>query len=122
MKKIENVHSYLECFDGKVLNDLEKVRKQVSDLVPGAVESLSYGIIAYKYNGKPLLYIGGFKYHIGLYATPIGHEAFQDELSKFKQGKGSVQFPAEIELPFDLIRRIIIFRKNTIETMKTKPK
>ena len=62
-------------------------------------------------NNKPLVYFAGYKNHIGFYATPNGHEKFAEELSVYKQGKGSVQFPLNKEIPFDLIRRIVEFRK-----------
>jgi len=77
---------------------------------PDAVESISYAMPAYKLNGKPLVYFAGYKNHIGFYATPTGHEAFKEELSKYKQGKGSVQFPVDEPMPLDLIRRIVAFR------------
>jgi len=57
-----------------------------------------------------LVYFTGFKNHIGFYATPSGHHEFAKELSKYKQGKGSVQFPASQPLPLYLIRRIVEFR------------
>lgn len=66
-------------------------------------------------NKKPLVYFAGYKNHIGFYATPNGHEAFKEELSKYKQGKGSVQFPLNEEIPYDLIRKIVIFRRNNLE-------
>ncbi|MFN7099857.1 MAG: iron chaperone [Flavobacterium sp.] len=60
---------------------------------------------AYKTYGKPLVYFAGFKNHIGFYATPTGHEAFSEALSKYKQGKGSVQFPLNQTIPYDLIKK-----------------
>jgi uncharacterized protein YdhG (YjbR/CyaY superfamily) len=42
--------------------------------------------------------------------APTGHKAFAEELSKFKQGKGSVQFPLDKPIPYDLIKRIVEFR------------
>ena len=65
---------------------------------------------AYKINGKPLVYFAGFKNHIGFYATPTGHAEFADELAKYKQGKGSVQFPLDKPIPYSLIKRIVLFR------------
>jgi uncharacterized protein YdhG (YjbR/CyaY superfamily) len=67
---------------------------------------------AYKLNGRPLVYFAGFKRHIGFYATPAGHEEFSKELSQYKQGRGSVQFPSDRPLPLDLIARIVRFRVN----------
>ena len=65
---------------------------------------------AYKTNGKPLVYFAGFKNHIGFYATPTGHTQFEKELSKYKQGKGSVQFPLDKSIPLTLIAQIVKFR------------
>jgi uncharacterized protein YdhG (YjbR/CyaY superfamily) len=65
---------------------------------------------AYRVNKKPLVYFGGYTKHIGFYATPAGHEPFKKELSTYKQGKGSVQFPLSEPIPVDLIARIVAFR------------
>lgn len=65
---------------------------------------------AYKLNKKPLVYFAAFKNHIGFYASPSGHSEFSKELSKYKQGKGSVQFLVNKPLPLDLVKRITDFR------------
>ena len=65
---------------------------------------------AYKTNKKPLVYFAGYPNHIGFYATPSGHEKFAKELAEFKQGKGSVQFPLDKPIPYDLIKKIVEFR------------
>lgn len=57
---------------------------------------------------------------LAFYATPTGHSEFADELSKYKQGKGSVQFPLDKPLPFNLIGRIIEFRVKENLTKKQK--
>lgn len=56
------------------------------------------------------MHFAAFKNHIGFYPTPSGLEAFQEELEPYKSGKGSVQFPLDAPIPFDLIRRIVEFR------------
>ena len=105
------VDEYIAAFPKEVQQKLLAIRKTISTAAPKATEAVSYGIPAYKYNGKPMVYFGAFKNHIGFYATPSGHAAFKDELSKYTQGKGSVQFPAGEPLPLGLIRRIVLFRK-----------
>jgi uncharacterized protein YdhG (YjbR/CyaY superfamily) len=57
-----------------------------------------------------LVYFAAFKNHIGFYATPSGHTEFQEELSKYRHGKGSVQFPLDKPIPYKLIERIVKFR------------
>lgn len=86
------------------------MRAILKETVPNATEGIAYGMPAYKTNGKPLVYFGGYKKHIGLYATPSGHSKFANELSKYKQGKGSVQFPLDQPIPFELIKKIVAFR------------
>ena len=76
---------------------------------PEAEESITYGMPAFKMNGRPLVYFAAFKSHIGFYATPTGHSEFADELSKYKHGKGSVQFPLDKTIPLNLIKRITEF-------------
>ncbi len=110
MKTFANVDEYIQEFENEVQERLIAVRKLVQETAPEAVESISYGMPAYKVNGKPLVYFGGYKSHIGFYATPTGHKAFEKELSKYKQGKGSVQFPLDEPLPKKLIQEIVLFR------------
>jgi len=71
---------------------------------------MAYGMPGYKTHKNPLVYFAAFKNHIGFYATPSGHTEFKDELSKYKQGKGSVQFPLDQPIPYKLIERIVQFR------------
>jgi len=105
-----NVEEYLQQFEGVCRDRLSQVRQIILKEAPDAVESISYGMPAYKTFGKPLVYFAGYAKHVGLYATPSGHEAFAKELAHYKQGKGSVQFPHNQPLPEDLIRRIVAFR------------
>ena len=106
----KNTDEYIESYPEDVQELLKKVRTAIRKMAPDAEESISYGMPAYKLNGKPLVYFAAFKNHIGFYATPTGHEEFAEELSKYKQGKGSVQFPIDKKLPLDLISKIVKFR------------
>lgn len=110
MKTFTNVDEYILEFENETRERLISVRKLILETAPEAVELISYGMPAYKVNGKPLVYFAGYKSHIGFYATPTGHKAFEKELSKYKQGKGSVQFPLNEPLPLKLIKEIVLFR------------
>jgi uncharacterized protein YdhG (YjbR/CyaY superfamily) len=110
--KIRSVDEYINTFPIEMQVLLEKVRTTIKQYAPGAMEGIAYGMPAYKLNGKPLVYFAGYKNHIGFYATPSGHAEFSTELSKYKQGKGSVQFPLDRPIPFDLIARMVDFRVN----------
>ncbi len=114
MTKISTVDEYLNQFTGDTRSRLDTMREIIRAEAPEAVESFSYGLVGYKLRGKPLVYFGGFAHHIGFYATPNGHTAFADDFAKYKQGKGSVQFPLDQPLPVDLIRRVVHYRKETV--------
>lgn len=115
---MNEVDKYIYSFPEDVRNILLQIRQIVKEEAPDAVEGFAYQMPSYKTNGKPLVYFAGFKKHIGFYATPSGHYAFSDELSKYKQGKGSVQFPFDKPIPYDLIRQIVAFR---VEENHQKP-
>jgi uncharacterized protein YdhG (YjbR/CyaY superfamily) len=114
MSNFTTVDEYINQFEGEVKTRLLKLRDVIRAESPESVESLSYGLVGYKLNKKPLVYFGGFAKHIGFYATPNGHEAFRDEFAKYKQGKGSVQFPNDQPLPLDLVKRVIEYRKKQV--------
>ena len=107
---MSEVDEYIESFPDNVRKILTRIRKIILDHAPDADESFAYQMPAYKTFGRPLVYFAGFRNHIGLYATPTGHTEFERELSGYKHGKGSVQFPLDKEIPWDLIERIVAYR------------
>lgn len=109
-KEFKTVDEYILNFPEKIRVKLETMRQTIKQNAPGSIETISYGMPAYKLNKRPLVYFGGFSSHIGFYATPTGHQEFKKELSIYKQGKGSVQFPLDQPLPLELISQIVRFR------------
>lgn len=83
-KVISTIDNYIASFPKEVQTQLKKIRSIILERAPDAVESISYGMLAYKTKGKPLVYFAAFKNHIGLYATPSGHTQFAEELSIYK--------------------------------------
>ena len=120
--QITTADEYIVSFPKEVQQLMEQVRSTIKLAAPEAEETISYGMPAYKTNGKPLVYFAAFKNHIGFYATPTGHAEFAEELSKYKQGKGSVQFPLNKPIPLELISRIVKFRveENTKKALISK--
>ena len=88
---------------------LQKLRRTIKATAPKAEEVISYAIPGYKYHGM-LIFFAAFKNHISVYPAPRGNDAFKKELSAYKGGKGTIQFPLEEPIPFDLVIRIIKFR------------
>ncbi|PKA97684.1 uncharacterized protein YdhG (YjbR/CyaY superfamily) [Flavobacteriaceae bacterium MAR_2009_75] len=118
--KATSVEAYIASFPDNVQNLLKQLRVLIKDCAPDANEAISYGMPAYKLCGKPLVYFAAYKNHIGFYATPSGHSAFAKDLSRYKQGKGSVQFSMKEPLPLELIAKIIAFRVEENERKKSK--
>lgn len=113
MNSVNTFEEYIARSTDEVQEILRKIRNIILTIAPESVESISYGMPAYKLNKKPLVYFAAFKNHIGLYATPESHKAFEKELSAYKQGKGSVQFPLNQEMPYSLIEEIVVFKKKS---------
>ncbi|WP_269225473.1 iron chaperone [Flavobacterium eburneipallidum] len=105
----QNIDEYISIQTPEVQILLEQMRQTIQKAAPEAEEVISYKMPAFKYHGM-LVYFAAYKKHIGFYATPTGHSEFEKELSVYKQGKGSVQFPLSQPLPLDLIARIVKFR------------
>ncbi len=121
--ELTGVNEYIKDFPKDVQGLLEQIRTIITQSAPAAEESIAYGMPAYKLYGRPLVYFAGFKNHIGFYAMPTGHAEFAKELSKYKQGKGSVQFPLDQPLPLPLIIKIVKFRvKENLQIARTKKK
>lgn len=107
---MNRVDDYIDSNAEDIHRILSKVRDIILQAAPGAEEGTSYGMPAYKLNGRPLVYFAAQKKHLGFYATPTGHQKFAKELSAYKQGKGSVQFPYDQPIPYELIADIVRFR------------
>ena len=120
MKTIfKDIDHYISVQTPDVQVLLEQMRQTIKKAAPKAEEVISYNMPAFKYHGM-LVYFAAYKNHIGFYATPTGHSQFKEELSIYKQGKGSVQFPLTKPLPLDLISRIVQFRMD--ENLKKSTK
>lgn len=107
-----------ECiatYEPHIQDLLIQMRKAIHQAVPEATEAISYGLPTFRINGKNMVHFGAGKHHIGFYATPDGHEEFEPELSKYKRGKGSVQFPLDKPMPLELIKRMAVFRAKQIK-------
>lgn len=119
--KLNIVDEYIAGFPTETQKVLEQIRGRIKKLVPEASETISYGVPTIMLDGVYVVYFAGFKNHVSLYPAPRENEAFKEELSAYKGGKGTVQFPLDKPLPMDLITRIVKFRlKETRERLKKK--
>jgi|SRR3989344_7314397 len=106
----QNIDEYIKEFPTDIQKILQIVRKTIRKAAPNAVEGISYQMPTFKLKGKNLVHFAAFKNHIGFYPIPSGILAFKKELTPFKKGKGSVQFPIDQPLPLELITKIVKYR------------
>jgi len=105
----KNIDEYIAGFPKEVQEILEKIRLTIRNAAPEAEERISYQIPTFTFKGN-LVHFAAFKKHIGLYPTPSGIEKFKNELSAYEGAKGSVQFPLDKPIPYELISEIVKFR------------
>jgi uncharacterized protein YdhG (YjbR/CyaY superfamily) len=103
------IDEYIAAFPLEVREKLDALRNLIKAAAPDAIEKISYQMPAFDLHGI-LVYFAAFKKHIGFYPTASGIDEFKLELSEFKQGRGSVQFPLDKPIPYDLVTRIVKFR------------
>jgi uncharacterized protein YdhG (YjbR/CyaY superfamily) len=107
--KPESIAEYIKAAPKEAQKKLREMHACIRAAAPGAEESLKWGMPSFSYR-RILVTFAVFKHHIGFFPTPAAVKAFRKNLSKFKTGKGSIQFPLENPLPLSLIRKITKFR------------
>lgn len=103
------IDEYIALFPADIQKRLQELRETIRSCAPGATEKISYQMPTFFLDGN-LIHFAAFKNHIGLYPTPNGIQAFNNELSIYESGKGSVQFPLDQPLPLELVKKIVKFR------------
>ena len=104
-----NIDDYIQKSPEHVRPLLEQMRTAIRDEGPDLVETISYGMPAFK-GRRILVYFARNKTHIGFYPTASGIKNFSHEFGEYKWSKGAVQFPIGKPLPLDLVKRIVRFR------------
>jgi len=118
----KTIDEYIAGFSQDVQEILEKIRETIRKAAPDAEEAIKYQMPTFTLKGN-LVHFAAFKNHIGFYPVPTGIEQFKDELSVYEGGKGSVRFPLDRPIPYDLISRIVKFRvKENLEKAQAKRK
>lgn len=105
----KNIDEYIAGFPIEVQEIMQKIRAIIHEAAPEAGETISYQMPTFTLHGN-LVHFAAYKHHIGFYPTPSGIEKFKKEIAAYKWAKGSVQFPLDQPIPYDLISRITAFR------------
>ena len=106
-KPFATIDEYISIFPADIQVILEKVRQSIHKVVPKAAETMSYAILTFDLNGKHVVFFAGWKHHISLYPLPAGDEAFQQAIAHYKRAKGTIQFPLDTPIPYDLVEKIV---------------
>lgn len=113
-EKITTMDAYILQYPTQVQDILEKIRETIHQAVPKATEKISYQMPTFYYY-ENLVHFAAYERHIGFYPTPSAIEAFRAEIQIYKWAKGSVQFPLNQPIPYELITRMSIYRKEEVE-------
>ncbi len=105
----KTIDEYIAQCQPDVQPILNKVRATIHEAAPGAVEKISYQMPGFYLKGM-LVWFAAFKDHISFFPKGSGVAAFKEELSAYKIAKGTIQFPLDRPIPYDLISRIVKFR------------
>ncbi len=105
--KPNNIKEYIAGFPNHIQEILKQVRVTVKEAAPAAEETIKYEMPTFTLNGN-LVHFAAFKNHIGFYPAPTENEEFKKELSGYKTGRGSVQFPVDKPMPLNLITKIVM--------------
>jgi uncharacterized protein YdhG (YjbR/CyaY superfamily) len=108
-KHPKTIDAYIAAFPSSTQEILEKLRRVIRESAPGAEEAISFGIPTFKLNGN-LVHFAAYKKHVGFYPTSSGIAAFKKELTPYKLGRGTVQFPIGRAIPFGIVRKIVRYR------------
>ena len=104
------IEEYIASFPPDVQEKLRGIRTVIRRAAPDTEEAIRYGIPTFRQNGSNLVHFAAFKDHLGFFPTSSGVEQFQKELSSYRISKGTIQFPLDKPVPYDLVERITLFR------------
>jgi uncharacterized protein YdhG (YjbR/CyaY superfamily) len=98
------------------------MRAVIRTAAPVAEEEINYGIPTF-FTTETLVHFAGYKHHVGFYPSPSGIEHFKRELANYELSRGTVRFPLDKPIPYDLVARITEFRvKESRERAQAKSK
>ena len=98
---------------------LQRLRETILGVIPTAEECISYGMPAFRYEGKVVVFLGAAANHCAFYPGGMVNE-FADELEAFETSKGTIRFQPDHPLPAALVRKIV--KAAVARNAKRKPK
>ena len=107
----QDIDSYLAGLDEPKRSTLQELRRCILVAVPHAEECISYGMPAFRVQGKIVAGFAAFKNHLS-YLPHSGSvlPALEAELAGYDATKGSLHFAVDQPLPPDLVRKLVTTR------------
>lgn len=103
------IDDYIDRFDGEVRERMTTLRALIHSCSPDITEKIAWSMPTFVLNGN-LVHFAGEKRHLGFHPAPSAIEAFADRLTGYQCSKGTVRFPYDRAMPYDLIREMVLFR------------
>jgi len=115
--KVETIDQYIAEQTAEVQPILRKIRENIRGAAPDAAEKISYQMPTF-WQGENLIHFAAFKKHISIFPGGEVTAIFADRLTEYKTAKGTIQFPLDRPIPYDLIAEITLFRVGTLEAKR----
>jgi uncharacterized protein YdhG (YjbR/CyaY superfamily) len=104
----KTIDEYLAALSADERAALEKLRKTIKAAVPQAQECISYGLAAFRFNGKPLVALGATSHHCAFYLMSGSTvETHKTDLKDYDTSKGTIRFQPDDPLPTALVRKLV---------------
>lgn len=101
------IDEYLSGLPDDQRTALQKLRRAIRSAAPNASECISYGVPAFRLDGRPLVAFGAAARHCAFYPGAFPIVACANDLSAYDTSKGTVRFQAATPLPVGLVRRLV---------------
>ena len=105
--KAKTIDEYLAPLAAEKRSALERLRRDIHAAAPGAEECISYGIPAFRLDGRMLVAFGAAARHCAFYPGAHPVAALADELAAYDTSKGTIRFPPDHPLPATLVRKLV---------------
>lgn len=104
----ESIDAYISTFPKSVREILQSMRSAIAAALPSATEAISYNIPTFRINGKNVIHFAGWKHHVSVYPVPEGDSELLAKLTAFENGKGTLKFPLNEPVPYDLVAAVAL--------------
>ncbi len=107
----EEIDDYLGSLEEPKRSTLTALRRSILDVIPEAEQCISYGLPAFRVQGKVIAGFGAFTHHLSY--LPHSGSVFPelgDELAEYKTSSGALQFPVDAPLPYALVQKLVTIR------------